>query len=164
MIKFDKTRLFFVGYASAVAQCTLPILFKYIKVSPKNITPVIDFEDRRDILKPWLAKGVKFVKDRVGENNLMARSSANTQAAGDVLIDLAWNIDCCELLTWCQRSRGVLYVNTSVEIWDPYAGRTQQASDRTHALLASHERGGASRPSGSSPAPPPCWSMGPTRD
>jgi homospermidine synthase len=38
---------------------------------------------------------------------------------GDILIDLAWNIDCCELLQWCH-DRGVLYVNTSVEIWDPY--------------------------------------------
>ena len=41
-------------------------------------------------------------------------------SAGDVIIDLAWNIDCCELLQWCH-DRGVLYVNTSVELWDPYA-------------------------------------------
>ena len=39
--------------------------------------------------------------------------------AGDLLIDLAWNIDCCEILQWCH-NRGVLYVNTSVELWDPY--------------------------------------------
>jgi homospermidine synthase len=37
-----------------------------------------------------------------------------------VLIDLAWNIDCCELLQWCH-DHGVLYLNTSVELWDPYA-------------------------------------------
>ncbi|MBM3889793.1 MAG: homospermidine synthase, partial [Verrucomicrobia bacterium] len=41
--------------------------------------------------------------------------------AGDVLIDLAWNIDCCEILQWCH-DNGVLYVNTSVELWDPYEG------------------------------------------
>ena len=39
--------------------------------------------------------------------------------AGDLLIDLAWNIDCCEILQWCH-DHGVLYVNTSVELWDPY--------------------------------------------
>ena len=39
--------------------------------------------------------------------------------AGDLLIDLAWNIDCCEILQWCH-DRGVLYINTSVELWDPY--------------------------------------------
>jgi len=40
---------------------------------------------------------------------------------GDVLVDLAWNIDACEILQWCH-DHGVLYVNTSVEVWDPYEG------------------------------------------
>jgi homospermidine synthase len=40
---------------------------------------------------------------------------------GDLLIDLAWNIDCCEIVQWCH-DRGVMYINTSVELWDPYAG------------------------------------------
>ena len=40
---------------------------------------------------------------------------------GDVIIDLAWNIDSCEILQWCH-DHGVLYVNTSVEVWDPYEG------------------------------------------
>ena len=44
MVEFGK-RILFVGYG-AVAQCTLPILVKHIKVRPKNIT-VMDFEDRR---------------------------------------------------------------------------------------------------------------------
>ena len=38
---------------------------------------------------------------------------------GDLLIDLAWNIDCCEIVSWCH-DHGVLYLNTSVELWDPY--------------------------------------------
>ena len=40
-------------------------------------------------------------------------------ADGDLLIDLAWNIDLTELLDWC-RDHGVRYLNTSVEVWDPY--------------------------------------------
>ncbi len=36
-----------------------------------------------------------------------------------MLIDLAWNIDCAALLQWCH-DHGVLYINTSVELWDPY--------------------------------------------
>jgi len=59
-------------------------------------------------------------------------------AAGDLLIDLAWNIDCCELLEWCH-THGVLYINTSVE-FGPVRGRAQQASDGTHTVLAAHER------------------------
>ena len=59
-------------------------------------------------------------------------------SAGDLLIDLAWNIDACEILQWCH-DHGVLYVNTSTELWDPYAGG-QQAPDGADALLAAHER------------------------
>ena len=61
MIEFGK-RILFVGYG-AVAQCTLPILVKHVKVPPKNIT-VMDFEDRRKVLAPWIEKGVQFVRDR----------------------------------------------------------------------------------------------------
>ena len=42
-----------------------------------------------------------------------------------MLVDLAWNVDCCEILQWCH-DRGVLYINTSVEVWDPYGGAKQQ--------------------------------------
>jgi homospermidine synthase len=117
MIEFGK-KVVFVGYG-AVAQCTLPILEKHLKMPLSNIT-VIDFEDRSGILKPWTAKGVKFVRDRVTREN-MGSLLGKHLAAGDLLIDLAWNIDCCEILQWCH-DKGVMYVNTSVEIWDPYEG------------------------------------------
>lgn len=115
MIEFSK-KILFVGYG-AVAECTLPILFKHIKISPKNVT-VMDFEDRSDKLKRWTAKGVRFVKDRVTPDNLDSLLSAHL-SEGDLLIDLAWNIDAGEILQWCH-DKGVLYVNTSVELWDPY--------------------------------------------
>ncbi len=117
MLSFNQ-RILFVGYG-AVAQCTLPILFKYLRVPCSNIT-VMDFEDRRELLKPWLKRGVRFVRDKVHEGNLAAILGKHL-SAGDVLIDLAWNIDCCELLAWCH-DHGVLYLNTSVEVWDPYRG------------------------------------------
>jgi len=115
MIDFNK-RILFVGYG-AVAQCALPILAKHIKVPMKNIT-VMDFENRKEILRPWLARGVKFVQKRITRDN-MTTLLGKYLSAGDVLIDLAWNIDCCEILQWCH-DNGVLYVNTSVELWDPY--------------------------------------------
>jgi len=115
MIEFNK-RVLFVGYG-AVAQCTLPILLKHLKMPAKNIT-VMDFEDRKASLGPWLKKGVQFVRKRVTRDN-MATLLGKHLAAGDVLIDLAWNIGACEILQWCH-DKGVLYVNTSVELWDPY--------------------------------------------
>src|SRR5580698_9258543 len=117
MISYSK-KILFVGYG-AVAECTLPILLKHIKVPARNIT-VMDFEDKADKLAQWTALGVHFVRDRVTEGN-MARLLAKHVGAGDLLIDLAWNIDACEILQWCH-DHGVLYINTSTELWDPYAG------------------------------------------
>jgi homospermidine synthase len=115
MIKFGN-RIVFVGYG-AVAQCTLPILVKHLDVPCRSIT-VLDFEDRREILQPWLKRGVRFARKRVTRDNMGSLLSGYL-GAGDVLIDLAWNIDACEILQWCH-DHGVLYVNTSVELWDPY--------------------------------------------
>jgi homospermidine synthase len=115
MIAFNK-KVLFVGYG-AVAQCALPILFKHLKVPAKNVT-VMDFENRRELLCPWIARGVKFAQQRVTRDN-MGTLLGKYLSAGDVLIDLAWNIDAAELLQWCH-DHGVLYINTSVELWDPY--------------------------------------------
>ena len=117
MISFNK-KILFVGYG-AVAECTLPILLKSVKVPARNIT-VMDFENRAEKLKRWTDKGVRFVRDRVGRDNLVTILGKHL-SAGDLLIDLAWNIDACEILQWCH-DHGVLYVNTSTELWDPYAG------------------------------------------
>src|SRR3989339_1785929 len=127
MNKSDK-RILLLGFGS-VAPCTLPILLKLMKVSPKQVT-VMDFEDKRDLLKPYIAKGVKWVRSRVTKQNLDSLLSKHLRE-GDVLIDLAWNIDACVLLQWCH-DRGVLYVNTSTEVWDPYAGaENKHPTERT---------------------------------
>jgi homospermidine synthase len=127
MANFDK-QILFVGYG-AVAQCTLPILVKLAKIKPSQIT-VMDFEDRSAVLKPWTARGVTFVKNKVTQENL-GKLLGKYLAAGDVLIDLAWNIDACEILQWCH-DKGVLYVNTSTEVWDPYAGaENKHPTERT---------------------------------
>ena len=132
MLEF-RNRILFVGYG-AVAQCTLPILVKQLKVPYRNIT-VMDFENRRPQLQPWIKKGVRFVRKRVTRDNLDALLSQYL-SAGDVLIDLAWNIDCCEILQWCH-DRGVLYVNTSVELWDPYEN-AKSASPQKMTLYWRH--------------------------
>jgi homospermidine synthase len=116
MLEF-KHKVLFVGYGG-VAQCALPILVKHVKLPCRDIT-VMDFEDRREVLAPWLKRGVKFVRKRVTREN-MGALLGQYLGPGGLLIDLAWNIGCCEILQWCH-DHGVLYVNTSVELWDPYA-------------------------------------------
>ncbi len=117
MVKFSG-RILIVGYG-AVSQCTLPILLRLIRVPCQNVT-IMDFEDKAEGLAPWIKKGVRWVRKRITPENMESVLSKYLKA-GDILIDLAWNIDCCEILQWCH-DRGVLYVNTSTEVWDPYAG------------------------------------------
>ncbi len=111
-------RILFIGFGS-VARCTLPILLQHLDADPKHIT-IIDFEQDEAALRPWVERGVNYVKNRVTAENLGA-CLGEYLSAGDLLIDLAWNIDCCEIVQWCH-DHAVLYINTSVELWDPYAG------------------------------------------
>jgi homospermidine synthase len=117
MVEFHG-KVLFLGFG-AVARCTLPIFVKHVAVPCKDIT-VLDFEDRAEDLRSWTQQGVRFVHQRLTPENLGVLLGQYV-ASGDLVLDLAWNIDTCELLQWCH-DRGVLYLNTSVEVWDPYAG------------------------------------------
>src|ERR1700760_2819968 len=103
-----------------VSRCTLPLLFEHLGVSPDRFT-VLDFGgvDPSDV-ELLKARGAGFVVDRITPENYGQVLGAHV-GAGDMIIDLAWNIDTCDVLEWC-RSAGVRYVNASLEVWDPYAG------------------------------------------
>ena len=53
-----------------------------------------------------------------------------------MIIDLAWNIHCWNMLDWC-RKHEVLYVNTSIEEWDPY-GDEKRTDPTKYTLYARH--------------------------
>ena len=132
MIEYNQ-RILFVGYG-AVAECTLPILFKHLKVPARNVT-VMDFEDRKAKLARWTAKGVRFVRDRITKEN-MGRLLAKHVGTGDLVIDLAWNIDANEIMGWAH-DNGVIYLNTSVEMWDPNSDPASR-SPQDKSLYARH--------------------------
>jgi len=110
-------RVLFLGFG-AVARCTLPVLLKHLSLPLERVT-IFDFSRNEEALSPWLSQGVQFVEGRITPDNL-GQVLGSHLSSGDLLIDLAWNIDCCEIVGWCH-SHGVLYVNTSVELWDPYS-------------------------------------------
>ncbi|MFA5249869.1 MAG: saccharopine dehydrogenase C-terminal domain-containing protein [Parachlamydiales bacterium] len=121
MLKFNQ-KVLIAGYGS-VAKCTLPVLLKHIDIPLKNIT-VLDFEDKTEELKNWTAKGLKYYRKKITRDNLSQVLSEHL-GKGSLLIDLAWNMDCCQLLQWCH-DHEVLYINTSVEQWDPETEAHQQ--------------------------------------
>ena len=84
-------RILMLGCGS-VAQCSLPLLLRHIDMPADRIT-VMDFLDRRDRVVDALAKGVRYVQDRITQDNLSVKLAEHL-GPGDLLIDLAWNIDC----------------------------------------------------------------------
>ncbi len=115
-IKF-KGRVLVIG-CGGVAQCFLPLLVKHLDM-PKTKITVMDFEDKSNMIPDVIQSGVRYSVDKITKKNMAAKLAKHV-GSGDLVVDLAWNIDCCEILQWCH-DNNVLYVNTSVEVWDPYA-------------------------------------------
>jgi homospermidine synthase len=95
---------------------------------------VLDFEDRRDHIRDTLAAGALYVQERITPENL-PEVLGRYVGPDDLLIDLAWNIGAEDILQWCH-SHNVLYVNTSVELWNPYFNEWDPPTSRT--LYARH--------------------------
>jgi homospermidine synthase len=126
-------RILVLGCGS-VSQCTLPLLLQHLQIPPERIT-VLDFVDCRKTLAAFLARGVRFARERITPENYQAELARHV-GPGDLIVDLAWNIDCATLLDFCRR-HAVLYINTSVEVWNPYANiATATPPERT--LYARH--------------------------
>ena len=113
-IKFNgKVLVIGCGY---VSRCTIPLLLKHLDMPFNNIT-IIDFADNQSFVSDALKLGVHYNIIRITRENM---SSVLTKyvSSGDIIIDLAWYIDCCEILQWCY-DHNVGYVNTSIEEWLP---------------------------------------------
>ena len=112
-----KNKVLILGYG-AVARCVLPLLLKHIAIPYSKIT-VIDFLDKREELLPWIRRGISFHQQKITPINLAQVLAAHVSAGG-LILDLSWNVDCIDMLNWCHENQ-VLYLNTSVEEWDPFA-------------------------------------------
>src|SRR5690349_20457341 len=88
-------RILVLGCGS-VSQCTLPLLLQHLDVPPERIT-VLAYVDCRKTLAAFLARGVRFVRERITPENYEAELARHV-GPGDLIVDLAWNIDCAALL------------------------------------------------------------------
>lgn len=122
MIYFNN-KIVILGCGS-VAQSVLPILLKLIKMPPKNIL-IIDINDRKPKIANFIQQGVQFLIQKITQDNY-EKVLSDHLTDGDFLLDLSWNIDTCTLLDWCHH-RNVKYLNTSVEVWDPYKNAREKS-------------------------------------
>ncbi len=121
-------RVLVLGCGS-VSRCLQPLLLRHLDVAPDRIT-VLDAEPLGASIPDTVAAGVSFVRRLITPDN-MGTVLGEHLGPGDLLVDLAWNIDCGEIVGWCH-DHGVLYINTSVELWDPYTGSAlQPPTERT---------------------------------
>lgn len=114
--------------AGSVSQCVLPLLIEHL-VDAKQIT-IIDMRDNRDRVAGAITAGATYVQDQLTREN-MNQFLSKYLSAGDFLLDLAWNIDANEIISWAH-DHGVIYLNTSIEEWEPYAaGASRKPTERT---------------------------------
>jgi homospermidine synthase len=86
--------------------------------------------DNRHRVSEAIAAGATYVQDQLTREN-MDQFLSKYLSAGDFLLDLAWNIDVNEIMGWAH-DHGVIYLNTSLEEWDPYsAGAERHPTERT---------------------------------
>jgi homospermidine synthase len=124
-------RILLIGCGS-VSRCLQPLLLKHLDMNFAKFT-IMDFADLRERIPDTLAAGVQYVQAQITPDTLDSTLSQYL-GAGDVLIDLGWNIDTIALLQWCH-DHEVNYINTATELWDPY-GSFKHPTELT--LYASH--------------------------
>lgn len=114
--------------AGSVSQGVLPLLIEHL-VDAKQIT-IADMRDNRHRVSEAIAAGATYIQDQLTREN-MDQFLSKYLSAGDFLLDLAWNIDANEIIGWAH-DHGVIYLNTSLEEWDPYsAGADRHPTERT---------------------------------
>lgn len=132
---FFEGNLLVMGLGS-VAQCTIPLLFKHVELDPKRVV-LMDFVEVPTSVQFAIDKGAKFVREKITPDNYDSLLSKHLRN-GDIILDLTWEIDTCDILDWCYHN-GVRYINSSLEVWDPYGGFTEENPTK-HTLYARHMR------------------------
>ncbi|MEX1231234.1 MAG: saccharopine dehydrogenase C-terminal domain-containing protein [Planctomycetaceae bacterium] len=121
-------KLLVLGCGS-VARCTLPLILRHVDM-PANRLTILEMEDLRETIPSVMAAGANYLRKRITPENYAATLSEQV-GRDDMIVDLTWNLETVDLLDWCH-GRGVRYLNTSVEQWDPYADvHTLPMTDRT---------------------------------
>jgi homospermidine synthase len=109
-------RVLILGCGS-VSRCVQPLILRHFEMDFSKLA-IMDLADLRHTIPDTLAAGARYIQAQITPDNLAALLGQQL-GPGDLLIDLAWNIDAGEIIQWCH-DHHVLYLNTSVEVWDPY--------------------------------------------
>ncbi len=118
----------------SIGQAVVPLMIRDLGFEPRSIR-VVEMADTRHRIADSIAAGVTYEQVAVTRENL-ATFLGERLSSGDLLLDLAWNIDANTIIGWC-RTAGVRYLNTSVEVWEPYTNISEQ-EPTSRTLYARH--------------------------
>ncbi len=124
MRAFSPERILLIGMG-AVGHVVLRLVERHLHV-PCSCLTVVDFEDRTKLLQPWIARGLHFIRERITPTNMVRLLSSHVRSGG-LIVDLAWSVDCLDILDWAGKNN-VLYVNASLESWDYTASSLHKPS------------------------------------
>ncbi|PWU00481.1 MAG: hypothetical protein C5B52_08800 [Bacteroidetes bacterium] len=129
-------RLLLLGFGS-VGQTMLPMFLRHIQCDPRQIT-VLEKDNTLDLFHEKFGHtGIKYIIKEIVEEN-MDQVLSEYLGPGDLLINLALNIDGIEIVLWCLE-HGVLYTDTSIERWpDRPDEAIPRLEDRT--LYITHQK------------------------
>ncbi|MDS1271540.1 saccharopine dehydrogenase NADP-binding domain-containing protein [Lipingzhangella sp. LS1_29] len=118
----------------SVSQCLQPLLLRHLTMDFQKLT-ILDMVDRRDTIPDTLSAGASYVRHTLTQDNLESTLEQYV-GAGDLVINLTWNIDGAQIVEWCH-DNGVLYVDTALEAWESAADLLElRPTERT--LYAAH--------------------------
>ncbi len=134
MSKSFHNRILVLG-AGSVSQCVIPLLLEHL-VEAQQMT-IVDMRDMQSRVQGAIDQGATYLQDELKQTNLDEFLS-RFLSAGDFLLDLAWNIDANAMIGWAH-DHGVIYLNTSLEEWEPYSGGPER-SVQSRTLYVRHMR------------------------
>lgn len=120
-------RILLLGSGS-VSRCFQMLLMREGDVDCSRLT-VLDRRSLGAVRVPTLDAGARFVEHRLTPENL-APTLERHLAPGDLLVNLTCSVSSQDLIGWCH-DHGVLYVDTSVEVWDPDESVVENVADDT---------------------------------
>lgn len=129
-----ETSITIIGYGS-VASCLLPLLLNHGRIAPERIRILNRLPAPRN-LEPLIVRGLRYLQVEITRENY-AEVLRTHVPAGGFLIDLAVNLNTFDLIQWCRENR-VLFLNASVEEWEPFAdagNRTPQERTLYHRQM-----------------------------
>lgn len=118
----DSQKLSFTGRiviigAGSISKCLQPLLLRHLNMDFSKVT-ILDMTELKDSSMELIAAGARYLQTSITRHNL-DETLSQLLSKGDLLIDLAWNISTIALIDWCQ-ANDVLYVNSSLEVWECY--------------------------------------------